>query len=87
MKQFLIRLIGKRYKNVEWAKRNKKWIGLVFASAGFYVWSQGCPGLEQYCAQISLALTNVGSFLTGAGILDSDFRSKFVQGLVKKEEK
>ena len=65
--------------------RNKKWAGLVFSVVGFYVYQAGCPGLEPHCAQISLVLTNVGAFLVGGGILDSDFRSKFVQEKKKKE--
>jgi hypothetical protein len=86
MKDFILRQLGKRYKNVEWAKRNKTWIGLVFAIAGVYV-THSCPGLNSdVCKYISDGLLSLGSFLTGAGILPSDYRERFVQGLVKKEE-
>jgi hypothetical protein len=85
-KDFVIRQYGKGYKNVEFLTRNKKWIGLAFGALGFYVWTQGCPGLESYCVSIAVVLTHLGSFLTGAGLLPSDYREKFVQGLIKKEE-
>lgn len=65
---------------MDWLKRNKTGVGFGFAMAGFYVFTLGCPGLEQYCQQVTLVLTNLGSFLAGAGLIDSDFRSKFLQG-------
>ena len=86
MRDFIIRQFGKRYKNMEWAKRNKTWIGLVFALTGVYV-TQSCPGLDhEKCKYISDGLLNLGSFLAGAGLLPSDYREKFVQGLVTKKE-
>lgn len=83
-KNILLRQVGKRYKNVDFLKRNKMWVGLVFGLVGVYVWNFGCPGLETHCARFSILMTNLGSFLTGAGILDSDFRQKVAQGMVDK---
>jgi len=86
MKDFILRQIGKRYKNVEWAKRNKTWIGLAFAGAGVYV-THSCPGLSyEYCKYISDGLLSLGSFLAGAGLLPSDFRECVVQGKVNMVE-
>jgi len=82
MKDFLLRQVGKRYKDVDFLKRNKMWVGLVFGLVGTYVWNFGCPGLEPQCARFAVLITNIGSFLAGAGILPSDFREKVVQGKV-----
>jgi hypothetical protein len=86
MKDFILRQIGKRYKNVEWAKRNKTWIGFgFFVVTGFVQF--GCPGLDgSICAKLTLAVTNIGSFLVGAGLLPSDFRERVVQGKVNMVE-
>lgn len=65
--------------------QNKKWVGLAFSVLGLYVYTYGCPGLQAYCHEIALALTNIGSFLTGAGLLESDrFRQNGSD--TKKEE-
>ena len=72
---------------MDWAQRNKVLIGFVFLVAALYVKSFECPGLNhEVCTQLTLAMTNIGSFLTGAGILDSDFRARFVQNKKEKEE-
>ena len=81
-KGFLLRQAGKRYKNMEWLKRNKALVGFIFAALGLYVWNFGCPGLESYCEKLGPVLTNIGAFLAGAGVLPSDFREKVVQGKV-----
>jgi len=71
---------------MEWAKRNKALIGILFGGAGLYV-NYSCPGLSHViCDNLSKGLISVGSFLAGAGLLPSDYREKFVQGLIKKEE-
>lgn len=85
-KDIIIYHEGKGYKNLDFLKRNKTWIGLVFGLFGMYVWQFSCPGLEGYCTTFGPALTNLGSFLAGAGILDSDYRQKFVQGILKPED-
>jgi hypothetical protein len=82
----LLKREGSRYKNVDWIKRNKRWFGLAFFLASGYIVTFKCPGLEPYCAKLLLVLTNVGSLLTGAGVLDSDTREKFVQGILPKAE-
>ena len=66
---------------MEFLARNKKWIGLVFTLIGIYVWNFGCVGLEQYCSKIGPVLTNFGTFLVGAGILPSDYRTSIAQGV------
>jgi len=71
---------------MDWIKRNKATVGLVFTIAGIYVWNFGCLGLESYCIKIAAGLTNLGTFLVGAGVLNSDLREKVVQGVVKPEE-
>lgn len=71
---------------MDFLKRNKALAGLIFTLLGIYVWNFGCVGLEGYCTQFGAALTNLGSFLVGAGILNSDFREKVVQGVVKPED-
>ena len=86
MKDFIIRQFGKRYKNVDWLKRNKVSVGFgFFVITGFVQF--GCPGLDgSICAKLTLAVTNIGSFLVGAGLLPSDFREKVVQGRVDMVE-
>lgn len=65
---------------MEFLLRNKKWFGLAFSALGMYVWNWGCPGLEPYCAKAGPILTSIGSFLVGAGVLPSDYRSSISQG-------
>ena len=65
----------------DWAKRNKAGIGLVVGGLGLYV-KLSCPGLEAHCSNIGLILTHIGTFLTGSGILDSDTREKYIQGIL-----
>lgn len=82
LKDFLVKQAGKRYKNMDFLKRNKAYFGTVFGLVGAYVWQFGCPGLASYCGIVAPILTTLGSFLVGAGLLDSDYRQKFVQGKV-----
>jgi hypothetical protein len=72
------------FKCFDWLKRNKRWFGFAFFLASGYIVTFKCPGLEPYCAKLLLILTNVGSLLTGAGLIDSDKREGFVQGVIPK---
>jgi hypothetical protein len=84
MKDFILRQLGKRYKTVDFLKRNKVLVGVLFYAGCAYVLIFGCPGAEGYisCDKLALVLANVGSFLTGAGLIPSDYREKFVQGRI-----
>ena len=80
MKDFLLRQAGKRYKSMDWIKCNKTLIGLIFFYAAGYVYTFSCPGLDSpTCSKLTIILTHLASFLTGAGLLPSDYREKFVQ--------
>lgn len=81
LKNYFIRREGKKYMNLDFVKRNKKWIGFIFFAASGYTYFK-CPGLtEATCILIIGGLSNIGSFLTGAGILPSDYRETISQGI------
>lgn len=82
----LLKREGSRYKNLDWLKRNKRWFGFAFFLMSGYVVTFKCPGLEPYCAKLLLVLTNLGSLLTGAGLINSDTREGYVQGVIAKPE-
>jgi hypothetical protein len=81
-KDFIVRQAGKRTKMKNFLLRNKTLLGVVFGILAGYV-HFNCPGLDfQMCETTKDVLSNVGSFLFGAGVLPSDYRQKFVQGKI-----
>ncbi len=83
-KDFLARQAGKRSNMKDFLHRHKTLIGVLTGAAAFYV-HYSCPGLSfSACEQVKDGLSLLSSFLIGAGALDSDYRQKFVQGIIIK---
>ena len=76
--------MGKRSGMKDFLHRNKSIIGIFSGALAFYV-HYSCPGLShEVCILAKDGLSLLSSFLIGAGALDSDYRQKFVQGIIIK---
>jgi hypothetical protein len=86
MKDFIARQLGKRSTMKDFLHRNKVVVGAVMGGLSFYL-HYSCPGLTStICETLKTGSGLLSSFLIGAGALDSDYRQKFVQGVIIKSE-
>ena len=66
--------------------RNKVIIGALMGGVSIYL-RFSCPGLDHtICDALETGSGYLSSFLIGAGALDSDYRQKFVQGVIIKTD-
>lgn len=68
---------------MDWLKRNKALTGFIMAILTYFVKSK-CPFIPpEWCEPLSNLSGLISSFLVGSGLMDSDTREKYVQGILE----